>query len=144
MTAHVIEIPRAMWPGDLLNMNALRGQTRIFGRRARPWRALGADLGRETPGLPAPFLVPVRVLAEFRFPTNHRRDTGNLYPTVKALIDGLVDAGVLVDDCDGLLEGPYPVRTYPNGPLRIRLVLTPLNPADVGREHPATQGVLTT
>lgn len=143
MTVTAIEIPHAMWPGDLLNMNALRGQTKVFGRRSRPWRALGADLGRPAAGLPHPFLLPVRVLAEFRFPTNHRRDTGNLYPTVKALVDGLVDAGVLVDDCDGLLEGPLPVRTYPNGPLRIRLVFIPLSPADVGREHPLTQGALT-
>jgi hypothetical protein len=35
-----------------------------------------------------------------------RRDVGNLYPTFKAAIDGLVDAGVLPDDDDTHLIGP--------------------------------------
>lgn len=33
-------------------------------------------------------------------PDNRRRDTGNLYPSYKAALDGLVDSGVLEDDND--------------------------------------------
>ena len=34
------------------------------------------------------------------------RDAGNLQPTSKALVDGLVDAGVFPDDNDAWVEGP--------------------------------------
>jgi crossover junction endodeoxyribonuclease RusA len=33
-------------------------------------------------------------------PDNRKRDTGNLYPSFKAALDGLVDSGVLDDDND--------------------------------------------
>ena len=139
MTAvHVFTVPVQEFPAALLNANALRGETRHLGRLAAPWRRLGAQLVTRH-GLPRPFPGPVRIDVEFRFENNRRRDTGNLAPTVKALVDGLVDAGALVDDCDGLVEGPFPRRTYPNGPRRIRFVITPLHPADVGREYPHDQ-----
>lgn len=39
--------------------------------------------------------------------TNRRRDVGNLYPTVKACLDGIVsDAKVLPDDDDRHVVGP--------------------------------------
>lgn len=41
-------------------------------------------------------------------PTRRRRDAGNLSPTAKAIIDGLVDARVLPDDNDEHLTGPDP------------------------------------
>lgn len=52
--------------------------------------------------------VPYRVRAEvdFEFPNRRRRDVHNLMPTVKPLIDGLVDAGLLVDDSTAHLVGP--------------------------------------
>ena len=65
------------------------------------------------------------------------RDTANLYPTVKALVDGLGDAGVLLGDHDSRVEGPWLKRTYPNGPLRLRLVLGPLPGGDgLGTPYP--------
>jgi len=134
MTAHILTITRRDFPGGLLNLNALRGETRHLGRLAAPWRSLGCDLARLS-SMPRPFLQPVVIRVEFRFPNNRRRDTGNLVPTVKALIDGIVDAGVLIDDCDGLVEGPHLRRTYPNGPERIRIIITPLEPAEVGVEY---------
>jgi crossover junction endodeoxyribonuclease RusA len=48
----------------------------------------------------------VRVVAELRFTSKRRRDVANWYPTVKACIDGLVDAHVLVDDSDTYVQGP--------------------------------------
>lgn len=37
---------------------------------------------------------------------NRRRDPGNWYPTAKAIVDGLVDAGILIDDDHTKVVGP--------------------------------------
>ncbi|WP_194521947.1 hypothetical protein [Cellulosimicrobium sp. JZ28] len=132
----VLEIPASRFPGKPLNVNDFRGQTKHLARSVKPWRQLGCVLGRDH-RFPHPFVHPVRVWAEFRFPDNRRRDTPNLYPTIKPLIDGLVDAGVLLGDHDGRVEGPWLKRTYPNGPLRLRLVLVPLPGGDgLGTPYP--------
>ena len=46
-----------------------------------------------------------RIRVIFRAPDNRRRDfiSGNLISSVKPAIDGLVDAGVLRDDRDGII-----------------------------------------
>lgn len=135
-TARVLEIRGDVYPGRLLNVNDLRGHTKHLAALHRPWRQLGCVLGRDH-RLPHPFVHPVRIWAEFRFPTNHQRDTPNLYPTVKALVDGLQDAGVLLGDHDNRVEGPWLKRTYPNGPTRLRLVLVPLpGGRGLGTEYP--------
>ena len=41
--------------------------------------------------------------------TNHRRDPVNLTLTLKAMVDGLVDAGVTTDDTPDLVDTPMPV-----------------------------------
>ena len=51
-------------------------------------------LGRGT----SPTPTPVHIVATVSTPTNSRFDPPNAAPTVKALIDGLVDAGVIPDD----------------------------------------------
>lgn len=46
-------------------------------------------------------LLPMRrafVIVSVQYATNLRADPANVYPTVKALVDGLVDFGVLTDD----------------------------------------------
>ena len=48
----------------------------------------------------------VRCVVHIGYPDNRRRDVHNLMPTVKACIDGLVDAGFLTDDSDKYLQGP--------------------------------------
>lgn len=73
-----------------------------------------------------PMDTPVHILAHVRFPTNHRRDVGNLYPTAKALVDGMVDAGLLADDDDTRVIGPDLRRDYPNGPARVRIEIEEL------------------
>jgi crossover junction endodeoxyribonuclease RusA len=60
-------------------------------------------------------------------PSSQRRaDPANWYPSFKAAIDGLVDAGVIPDDNSKHLEGPDmrrgPVSKWP----RLILVITPL------------------
>lgn len=44
------------------------------------------------------------VIAIVNPPTNRRMDSPNWYPTVKALIDGLSDAGVFADDNDKVIS----------------------------------------
>lgn len=48
------------------------------------------------------------------WPDKRRRDAHNLMPTLKALIDGYVDAGLLPDDDDEHLVGPD-LRPYHAG-----------------------------
>lgn len=47
-----------------------------------------------------PQLDRVKIRAIFYAPNNRRRDMSNLFPSVKAAIDGLTDASVLKDDSD--------------------------------------------
>lgn len=53
-----------------------------------------------------PALQRARIVVEYRPPDRRRRDAGNLAPSAKAAVDGLVDAGVLPDDSDDYLIGP--------------------------------------
>ncbi|MFE1270547.1 hypothetical protein [Streptomyces sp. NPDC058758] len=69
-------------------------------------------------------------------PRTTRFDPGNWAPTVKAAVDGLVDAGVLPDDNSSRLRGPDPRPgercTQAGG--RVVLVLTELRPAPTPKE----------
>lgn len=47
-----------------------------------------------------PLGLPVVVAWRLTFGRRHRRDSPNWYPTSKAAIDGLVEAGVIEDDSD--------------------------------------------
>lgn len=52
------------------------------------------------------YAVPVRITAHIGYATNGRADPANAHPTVKALVDGLVDAGVFIDDSHEHVIGP--------------------------------------
>jgi len=105
------------FPCMLVNVNDERGQTRHLARRRAPWRALGYLLARGMTPVPH----PVTITALFRWPDKRVRDSPNWYPTVKALVDGCVSAGVLLADDDRhvtlLSMGP----DLPHGPKRITL-----------------------
>lgn len=47
-----------------------------------------------------------RVVFIYEFPRGGRRDAANWHPTTKALMDGLVDAGLWPDDSNRYVEGP--------------------------------------
>jgi crossover junction endodeoxyribonuclease RusA len=66
------------------------------------------------------------ITCAIRFPNNIRRDVGNYYPTAKAIVDGLVDAGMLPDDNDTHLVGPDMRRHIPNGTPLVTITITPL------------------
>lgn len=70
------------------------------------------------------FTDPVHITAHIGYATNGRADPANAHPTVKALVDGLVDAGVLIDDSHEWVIGPDyrrdPVKA-PKGHHTVRL-----------------------
>ena len=50
----------------------------------------------------------VHVTAFIQYPTGGRADPGNASPTVKAAIDGLVDAGIVADDTSAYMTKYMP------------------------------------
>lgn len=95
MTTETITL---IWPtADLINLNAER--TWHHQRRARMVRAIRAEVAAMAADLHR-FDGQVTITARFRWHDARRRDTSNLLPTIKAAVDGLVDAGVLPDDSD--------------------------------------------
>ena len=83
-------------------------------KRTKFWRARGHRAASNIP--------PVewgRVTVFYRFPTNHRREVANLQPTSKAIVDGLIDAGVFPDDNDNHVVGPDNRRESVNGPHQV-------------------------
>lgn len=54
----------------------------------------------------------VRVTLTWVVHTKHRRDVDNVVPTLKALCDGIVDAGIVVDDTPEFMDKLMPVIRY--------------------------------
>lgn len=81
----------------------------VRARLTKQLRQWGYLLGREGEGVARLGLTHARVEVEFAYPDRRRRDRSNLAPTVKALMDGLIDAGLLPDDADRFLDGPHTV-----------------------------------
>jgi crossover junction endodeoxyribonuclease RusA len=70
-----------------------------------------------------PGLKRAHIVVEYRPPDRRHRDVHNLYPSAKAAVDGLVDAGVLPDDSDEYLTGPdmRPGDVTPGGQLVLHI-----------------------
>ena len=94
----VIEVPA---PCDWINSNH-RTHRMVEARRVQAWRTAAKEAAT---GAPA-FTGPVHITATCHKTRAGRWDAGNLYPTAKALVDGVVDAGVLVDDSNEYVIGP--------------------------------------
>jgi crossover junction endodeoxyribonuclease RusA len=74
-----------------------------------------------------PELGKCRVTLTWVVNTKTRRDADNIVPTLKAMCDGLVDAGVVTDDTPDLMDKLMPVIEYQKGAnarmeLRIEMV----------------------
>lgn len=114
------------FPADLMNMNDPLPATK-WGRmerrkQARLWReaAWAAVCAKPRPKVSSKATLTVQ------FGTtrpNQRRDPHNFMPTVKHLIDGIVDAGVLIDDSHRELSTTEPIFTdrIPNRTFRMTL-----------------------
>lgn len=94
MTRHTltIQVPPNLW---LTANQRLHWSTRM--RRVRMLRAYAASEAR-IHGLAGRRLGPCVVTALIGYPAATRADPANAAPTVKAIIDGLVDARVWDDD----------------------------------------------
>lgn len=117
------------WPSPPLSMNdrkhwADRAKITKRMRTEAAWRATAARL---------PHLPRIRVSLVWWVKDQRRRDGGeNLAPTVKALIDGIVDAGVVDDDDHTrVLRGPSIIRYEKDCTPRIVLHITPVGPEQV-------------
>lgn len=83
----------------LLTANEMRakGHWSKFYTIIRSWRAMSCLIAEQQK---IPLLEKVKIRAVYHPPDNRRRDTSNIFPTIKAAVDGIVDAGVLKDDSD--------------------------------------------
>ena len=79
---------RTVWQGSLRQKKTLCELGKVHGLNS------GIKLDR------------ARLTVLIHWPDNRRRDRHNYTPTIKHLIDGMVDAGVLPDDDDDHLDGP--------------------------------------
>jgi len=95
----VIELPPGL---ELLNSNDRRNryaETRV--RKCIRESAWGAAKKQKVP-----LLERVHIIGVHRPVNNRVRDAANLYPSFKAAVDGIVQAGVLINDDDAHVVGP--------------------------------------
>lgn len=88
-------------PRDLILTSNQRLHPQVKAKKTKALRTLAMS---EAEGLRG--LQPCRVIAWLGFPDRRRRDPNNWWPTIKALMDGLVDAGVWPDDDHTIIQGP--------------------------------------
>lgn len=107
------------WKKHQLNSNQRHGSKLYDNGATQLWRTTARLAFRLVPPLPPEYTA--RVVVHFRFPTAHsRREAANYQPTVKAITDGIVDAGVLVDDAWPRCIGQDPREIRPcNGTLEV-------------------------
>ncbi|MCP3426012.1 hypothetical protein NBM05_08355 [Rothia sp. AR01] len=102
MTIHELLIPQNGIPwinsNDRGHWSLRHDYTRLWRAQART-RAARTDLVID--------LNRVRIDASVFKARANRYDPANLYPTAKAVVDGLVDYGLVVDDDWRHVEGPF-------------------------------------
>lgn len=106
----------------LLNANQRR-HWRHRQRVTKDWRDAAGWLAKAA-GVPR--LQRAHIVVEFSFGDQRRRDVANYQPTVKAIVDGLIDVGLLPDDNDRHLVGPDLRRVERSGLALARVVVTDL------------------
>lgn len=95
----ILDVPA---PCKFVNAND-RTHPLVKARLTASWRAAGR---LAVPHNTEPFTGRVRVLAHIYKPRRGRYDPNNLNGTTKAILDGIVDAGVLPDDSFEYVDGP--------------------------------------
>lgn len=115
MTRHVtIDIPAPSFPpvrdrktgrlkpvGPFINSNS-RDHRHQVAKMTKAWRETAAI---RAAGIPT-FQGRVHIVAHIFKPNAGRWDPNNLWPTIKAAVDGCVDAGLLLDDDHLHVIGP--------------------------------------
>lgn len=108
-----LDVDALNWQKTRMSMNdRLHPQARA--KRTKLWRTMAAKAAANVAQVER-----ARVLIYYRFPNNIRREVNNLMPTSKAIVDGLVDAGVFPDDNDKHVIGPDNRREPVNGPHQV-------------------------
>ena len=102
-------------PDEWINSNQ-RLSRYPLAERVKTWRTAAAATARPI----GPLVPPVRIIAHIFKPRAGRYDPNNLAPTTKAIVDGLVDAGLLADDSVDYVVGPDH-RHGGKGPARVVL-----------------------
>ncbi|QKY79812.1 RusA-like resolvase [Arthrobacter phage Bumble] len=106
------------WAATRLSLND-RLHFRANADRTAFWRELAGILGRRVRAR----LAEGRVEIVYRFPDNIEREVSNLQSTSKAILDGVVDAGIYPGDHDAIMMGPDNLRDPVNGPHRVTVLL---------------------
>lgn len=114
VTAPVLELTFPQ-PQDWPTSNH-RHHHMALARHTKYWRDLATIQARRQWKERDP-LSKARIVVTFHWPDRRRRDVANWYPTVKPVVDGIVTAGVLTDDCHPILTGPD-LRVGAPGPRR--------------------------
>lgn len=119
MTTLTFSIPAELW----LSAN----QRMHWAPKAKSTRRL-REMGRAQGFRTRTFDGPTHVAAFIGYTRNGTADPANAAPTIKALIDGMTDAGVWPDDDSTHVIGPTYLRDPKSptpGHYTVRLVLTP-------------------
>lgn len=109
------------WPKPPLNANQ-RMHWAPKGKLTRTIRDETARLAREA-NIPETSTVTVQLA--WVVTDKRRRDSDNIYPTFKAMCDGLVDAGIVPDDTPAFMDKRAPIiRLEQGGTARLELEVT--------------------
>lgn len=110
-------------PCSLMNANH-RKHFRVAARFTSAWRhaAKGQALAHGLGPVPVPCHITVVI---HRSHNRGEYDAGNYAPTAKAVVDGLVDAGVLPDDRNRYVIGPDMRPGEPWRQAGVTVILTP-------------------
>ena len=107
MTVHEIRLP---WPKPPLSLND-RMHPKQKARAVRAVRSVAAAFVRAAHIPPA---SRIRVTLTYHPRDSRRRDEDNLVATLKPICDGIVDAGVVVDDDPAHMAKDMPVIATPD------------------------------
>jgi crossover junction endodeoxyribonuclease RusA len=116
VNSYLVEMPIGM---QLINANDRDHWRKSAGKTA----TIRSVARGQAKGIPRLGKVKIKVI--YYAPDNRRRDTTNLFPSVKAAVDGIVDAGVLKDDSDKFVVGYEILRgehNIPRGQLTIEII----------------------
>lgn len=80
-----------------------RGSWHVHNKALAAWRLCAANIGRRAHA--TQFGAPVEIVVLVHRQTNRHSDASNVFPTIKAVIDGICDAGILRDDSDTYVSG---------------------------------------
>ena len=125
-------------PCSLLNANHRR-HWRVKARMVKAWRRAGKQAAANLGPLPTPVHVTVYV---HRHANRGHYDAANYADTAKAVLDGIVDAGVLPDDRNAYVIGPdmRAGQAWPGG--GVSVVLEPLSDSTIRAICPPTKDPL--